>query len=217
LEPDCLANLVEAFKELKSNKVRVGAVAPRLITDRPEIDDLLKGKLSFVRGVFFYESYTKRKIMKRNRVPSMLNKWTGLTYDNFDIDLDSIKETVKIHACSLFLKNVFKEVGGYSNVYGGRYAPLEETDMIFRIANRGYKLYFQPKAVAYHKRTSMGGCADLLTPTGYYHILRNQFLFLVRNFGWKSLYMLPFLLFFIIFNVIRYGIVRLFSYFYSIW
>ncbi len=208
MEPDCLARLVETFTQLRDRNIKLGAIAPRLITARPEIDNLLKGRLSFSKGVFFYESYSQRIRMNRMHIPSMLNKWTGITYDNFDIDLDGAQETAKIHACSLFPRSIFKEVGGYSSIYEGGKASLEETDMCFRIANRGYKLYFQPKAVEYHQRAPAGGCGDGLTLSGYSYFLRNHFIFLVRNFGIRTCYMYPSFLLFIVSGVVKYLLAR---------
>ena len=206
--PDCLEKLVEAYTTLKHSGVKVGAVTPRLITERPEIDDLVHGRLSFAKGVYFYEGYRRRKQMVRDGLPSALNRFTGITYDNFDIDSGNVRETVKIHACSLFPRSIYGEVGGYGSIYEGGKASLEETDMCFRISNHGYKLYFHPKAAEIHKRETKGGCGEGLSVNGHLYFMRNHAIFLWRNFGFRVLYMYPFFFGFIGTGIIRYTFAR---------
>lgn len=204
LEPDCLGILVKTFEELKSKGIKVGAVAPRLLSKPKDVKGPIKRLWSFVGD-------SKRKTMKS---PSYLDKWTGIVYRNFSSDFEDLQEVVDLHALSLFSKDVCEEIGGYdAERYKGTYM-REEADFYFRMMNKGYKLFFQPKAVVHHNEVDTGGCSNFsLSTTYYYYFLRNHIIFVIRNFGWKSLYMIPFFLFFIIFNVVRYGAIKLRSYF----
>lgn len=195
LEPDCLKILVETLVKLKDQGIKVGAIAPRLLErEKPA---------SLVGNLFKYVGNSRRKRMSS---PCEIDRYTGLVYRNFSVNFGSLQEVVDIHACSLFSKEAFEEVGGYSGIYRGTHV-LQEDDLHLRMRDKGYKLYFQPKAIVHHELAETGGCMDFSSSMVYsYYFLRNQIIFVVRNFGMKSLFIVPFFLFYIFAKTIEYGL-----------
>lgn len=170
LERDCLRILVETYMDL-AMKNKVGAVAPRLMEK-------------------YFFNYNKRK-MDELGLPFMFDKRTGEIYTNYSEDFGEVQKVVTVHACSLYSMRVLEEVGGFEErAYRGTYG-REEVDLNFRLKRRGYKFYFQPKAVAYHKRVSYGGCSTSSLHAKWYNFVRNHVVFVVRIFGVKSMYMIP--------------------------
>lgn len=194
LEPDCIEILVKTYEDLKSKDINVGAIAPRWLLGHKKTQVLFKNAFSYV-------GKSKRKDKQE---PCWLDIKTGIAYQNFEIDLDNVQEVVYVHACSLFPKSVIEEVEGYDKAYyKGTF--LGETDLSFRIKRKGYKQYFQPKAIEHHKRSDTGGLSEPSSSISYYYyLIRNEIIFRIKIFGMKSLYMIPAFLLFIIFNFARY-------------
>ncbi len=198
LERDCLEILVKTFKKLNSMSRNIGAVAPRLLTLNE--DRFNKGPLSI--------GYNKVK--RENRV-CVFDKKTGMVYRNFGIDTEYIQEVADVHSCSLYPREVLQEIGGYEEkAYKGHYT-YEEVDLNFRIRKKRYKLYFQPKALVYHSKANKGGVrisSPLLTNC---YMVRNHIVFVLRNFGLKSFYMIPLYLFSLAYLLIKYYLQRILS------
>lgn len=189
IEPDCLEMLVQAFEELKAKGIRIGGIGPRTFEPKK------KGRLMLLER---YEGNQRRKKLNS---PSLIDKWTGLMYQNFALDCSNVTETMLVPSWSLFDKEAIKEVGGYDETAYNRFNySHEETDFFIRLRKRGYKLYFQPRAVAHHKHEVRGGTRT--SPVKYYYYyLGAHIIFLVRNFGWKSMYMIPACLLFMAYSV----------------
>ena len=164
LDPKCLETLVNTFVELK-HKYKVGAVAPRLI------------------------SSTEYNNKNCTNLIAKVDSLTGEFCQNWSSNT-KLTEVPFLHACSLISREVFNQIGGYDTMlYKGNYI-REESDMYFRAKNEGFKLFFQPKALAWHIHYSKGGCKKPVIQSNYYTI-RNQSLFLTKFYGFKSLYMVP--------------------------
>ncbi|NAT10279.1 hypothetical protein C4E22_01790 [ANME-1 cluster archaeon AG-394-G06] len=182
LEQNCLEILVKTFEELEQ-RVPVGAIAPRLIDDRDKKD-----------------YFQKKDIHKA----CVIDKKTGRIYNNFGLESDVLQECPSLHACSLIPKSVFEDVGGYEeNRYKGTYTH-EEHDFYFQVKKRGYKLYFQSKAITYHKHVDSGGCRvnNLLASECY--SIRNRTLFSFKFYGIRSIYMIFFNILLIFLNTLKY-------------
>jgi len=176
LDHKCLEILVNTFAELK-NKYKVGAVAPRLISDK---------------------EYNNKNCMKK------VAKVDGLTGElEQDWSTNSkLTEVPFLHACSLISREVFTTIGGYNTMlYTGNYI-REESDLYFRARIEEFKLFFQPKAVAWHLHFAVGGTKMPLLPSNYYTI-RNHSLFLIKFFGLKAIYMIPSFCIFYIFTTLK--------------
>lgn len=165
LDRECLSILVETYSRL-SKIFPVGGIAPRLISDN---DTGKSGKIE----------------------PFIFNRYTGEIENNCSINLDSVVETITLHACSLYDKKKLLEIGGYgTDVFIGNYF-REETDLNWRLRKKGYHLFFQSKAVAFHRRYEFGGCRTKSLLKLEYFTIRNHLMFLKRNFGFRFFYMCP--------------------------
>ena len=177
VEKDCLKILVDTFEALVSSEENVGAIAPKL---------LLKSKDRFTKGPLSLDNK-----MTQNKSACLFDTKTGLMYRNFDISIEKIQEVPDVHACSLYLKDALLKVGGYEeNAYKGNYT-CEEVDLNVRIRKIGYKLYFQPNAVVHHYKSEAGGVRLSSAYLTNYYMVRNHIIFIIRNFGIKSVYMIP--------------------------
>ena len=197
LDKYCLEKLIDTYIELNS-KTKIGAIAPRLI------DYGKKTNVLFSDGF----NYIGHNMRKKFNSPCMFDRRTGIFFRNFSIDTGKVKEIVDVHACSLYQKKVLLEIGGYSSVYtGGAFS--EETDTNLRIKKRGYKFFFQPKAIVHHKQVGSGGCSQTSSTFSYYfHYIKNNILIRGRNFGWKAWYMIPCFIFFIFFSAFKYSLFK---------
>ena len=204
-EPDCLPILVETLEELQTDEVKVGAVGPRTFLPPKELLGY-KEAPSFLKRIQYRVGDCKRKDMNS---PCLFDKRTGIVYLNWSIDCGDIQQVVALPSWSVFPRDVFQQVGGYEGkAYNKANYVHDEDDFYFRIRKAGYKLYFQPKARTYHERGDIGG--GTVTPVRYsYYYVIGHIIFLRRIFGWKSLYMVPFFLSFIIFNMIKYSVTSL--------
>lgn len=184
---------METLVKLKDQGIKVGAIAPRLLEREKSV--------SLIGNLFKYVGDSRRKRMSS---PCEIDTFTGLVYRNFGADFGSLQEVVDVHACSLFSKEAFGDVGGYSEIYKGTHV-LQEDDLHLRMRDKGYKFYFQPKAIVHHELAETGGCMDFSSSMAFsYYFLRNQIIFIVRNFGMKSLFIVPSLLFYIFAKAIEY-------------
>jgi glycosyltransferase involved in cell wall biosynthesis len=165
LHQGCLEKLVNTYNSFDTNNI---VIVPRLIENTDPDEEAV-----------------------RRNVPFYVNKFTGEIFNNYGQDPGSILEVEMGHACCLYPIDQLRGIGGYEEkAYKGTYC-REESDLNMRLINRGFKFYFQPAAVADHNRVSTGGCrlSGRLRQTYYY--IRNQIVFLLRNFGIKSAYMVP--------------------------
>jgi glycosyltransferase involved in cell wall biosynthesis len=197
VEKDCLEILVDTFEALVNSGENVGAIAPKL---------LLKSKDRFTKGPLSLDT----KITK-NKSACRFDTKTGLMYRNFDISGDKIEDVPDVHACSLYLKDALQKVGGYEeNAYKGNYT-CEEVDLNFRIRKIGYKLYFQPNAVVHHYKSESGGVRLSSAYLTNYYMVRNHIIFIIRNFGIKSFYMIPLYLLHLINLLLKYFTAKVLS------
>ncbi|MCK9150772.1 glycosyltransferase family 2 protein [Methanobacterium alcaliphilum] len=193
LDPSCLETLIKTYKKLKEENKKVGAVAPRTFTRREET----KGFLGRVWN------YKADKVRENMDVPYVLNKWVGIGYLKWDLELDHIQKIEDAPSWSLIDRKVMEKVGGYEEkAYGGTYF-REESDLYFRIRKLGYNLYFESKAIAHHGRAETGGCNVSSFRRYHYYAFRNHIIFLKRNFGWKAIYMLPSFLLYLLYNTLK--------------
>lgn len=181
LEPDCLETIISSYIELKLKGVKVGAVAPVLLTHYEE------NSVGHKDGLL---DFAYRSTNKKLRVPCLRDKLTGVVHFNFIPEFKYLCEVDDVHSCSLYPREVFREVGGFNGKrFKGNYL-YEETDTNIRIRRSGYKFYFEPRAVMHHKIYESGGCRTAFLKYVYYFV-KNHILFVAGNYQLKALYMLP--------------------------
>lgn len=169
LDTHCLANLIRSYRALSASH-RVAAIVPRMIT----IEDAIQG------STFDKEE----KIVD-------IDKWTGLIRHRFNLHSNITTSILTGHACSLISKEAWREVGGYEEkrYKGTNYR--EETDFYFRVRQKGWEVYFEPKALIHHYKYDVGGCSSLSRLRDDYFYVRNHILFVLRFFKLQSIYMIP--------------------------
>jgi GT2 family glycosyltransferase len=160
LEPTSLERLYKTTQLLEEKGIRVGAVGPRLIRD------------------------SKDTRHRGGRVVE-IDRFTGMVFTDFGTRARFIQEVPTLHACSMIRKSVFLEVGGYDSDRFSGTSFREETDFYFRVRRAGYRLFFEPHAIAVHKPAAIGGSRKSRLRTDYYGI-RNHILFLSRFYGLKA-------------------------------
>jgi len=193
LDRFCLEILINTYLDLKGKGENIGGIAPRLIIRQ-------------IRGPRMEKFKKKKNLSAEQEAPvSTIDKRIGTFKDNYSATFPEPVEAINVHACTLYPKFVLLDVGGYEeNAYKGNYS-YEDKDLNTRIRKKGYKLFFQSKAISYHYMAGKGGCR-ILSPfaTDYYN-WRNHIVFLARNFGKSSLYMVPLFLVFIFSSIIKYS------------
>jgi GT2 family glycosyltransferase len=108
------------------------------------------------------------------------------------------------HGAAMFLKKeVVEKTGMFAEVF---FLYYEELDWSARIQQAGFRIYYQPDAVIYHKESMSTGKNSTLRT---YYLTRNRILFLRRNIKGFDKFIWPF--FFILFTVPKNS----FSYFRS--
>jgi hypothetical protein len=96
-------------------------------------------------------------------------------------------------AAMIIRQNLLKKIGGFPEVF---FLYYEELDYSIRLRRAGYKIYYNHKAVIYH-RVSYSVGED--SPLKVYYMTRNRILFMRRNFPGIRFYI--FVLFFTFFSV----------------
>lgn len=111
-----------------------------------------------------------------------INLWTGQVFFRGGEDTgqyDKIEEVQVAPAAMLVKKEVIKKIKGFDNRY---FATFEDTDFCFRAKRAGFKTYYTPKAIAYHKlSTDPKDEADRLLSRAYW-VGRNRVIFM-KDFG----------------------------------
>jgi len=191
LEKKCLEHLIRTYDSFSyKNENKIGCIAPRLIVNSDNYPYLNENKKF------------KEQICN-------LNPLTGCITCDYDKILENPIEVINVHACSLYVKDFVKKIGGYEEkAFIGNYA-YEDIDLNFRLRREGYHLFFQSNAIVYHNMASFGGCRNFLYFRTLYYQYRNHILFLIRNFGMKSVYMIPSFFIFILGSTISYFLEKL--------
>lgn len=127
--------------------------------------------------IYYYED--KKRIWSAG---TSINLWTGKIVFRGGRDLGQYEKTEEVPiapAAMLVKKEVIKKIGGFDNTY---YVTYEDTDFCFRAKADGFKIFYTPSAVAFHKISpTLEGEADRLLSRAYW-VGRNRIIFM-RKFG----------------------------------
>jgi GT2 family glycosyltransferase len=100
--------------------------------------------------------------------------------------------TFSSHGCaSMIRKEIFKKAGFFPEKFFFYY---EEMDWSARVQRAGYKIYYQPKGLIFHKQSMTLG---LRSPKKLYYLTRNRILYMRRNTGFFHFLVFSFFFFFI--------------------
>ena len=121
-----------------------------------------------------------------------MNLWTGQVLFRGGLDRGQYEKTEEVQvapAAMLIKKVVIDNVKGFEEKY---FATYEDTDFCFRAKRAGYKIFYAPKAIAFHKlSTNSKEEADRLLSRAYW-VGRNRIIFM-KIFGRNMLIFVTFL------------------------
>jgi len=147
-----------------------------------------------------------------------INVYTGRTtaIGNKEEDkgqYDTPGYTAGAHGCAMMVKKeVIEKTGAFPEVF---FLYYEEWDWSARILKEGYKIFYQPKALIYHKESVSVGKSS---PMKVYYQTRNRILYMRRNSGKKEL--LVFLAFYSLFafpkSILKFSLKGQFAYLKSV-
>lgn len=164
-----LERLLEPFKDSA-----VGVVSPKI-------------KYFYNPDIIQYAGFTKiHPVTGRNKTIGDKEKDQG--------QYNTPYYTAYAHGAAMFLKKeVVEKTGMFAEVF---FLYYEELDWSARIQQAGFRIYYQPEAVIYHKESMSTGKNSTLKT---YYLTRNRILFLRRNIKGLSKFIWPF--FFILISI----------------
>lgn len=91
------------------------------------------------------------------------------------------KEITFASGCCMLMKaDVIKKAGFLPEEY---FLYFEDTDFSVRVSKCGYKMWYEPKAVIYHKESVS---TEKCSPNYQYYFVRNRFMFIHKNIKLKN-------------------------------
>jgi len=107
---------------------------------------------------------------------------------------DQIRTTHYVHGGGMMVpRKVIDEVGGIPEQF---FLYYEEFDWSVQIKKKGYKIYYQPRSLIYHKESMTIGKSS---PLKTFYLTRNRILFMRRNMPFINL--MVFLSYFVVFTI----------------
>jgi GT2 family glycosyltransferase len=107
---------------------------------------------------------------------------------------DEVRTTHYVHGGAMMVpKKVIEEVGGIPEQF---FLYYEEFDWSVQIKKKGYKIYYQPQSLIYHKESMTIGKSS---PLKTFYLTRNRILFMRRNMPFLNL--MVFLSYFVAFTI----------------
>jgi len=161
----------------------------------------------FEKGTIEYAGYNPVNILTgRNSMIGSRQKDEG--------QFNEVKETEYAHGGGMLVpRKVIDEVGLMPEEF---FLYYEELDWSVQIRRKGFKIYFQPKSLIYHKESMTTG---KMSPLKTFYLTRNRILFMRRNvpLAGRSVFFLYFTLFTIPKNTISFLAKRQTSHLKSFW
>lgn len=152
LTPDLLKGLLDVFRQFPD----AGIVCPKF-------------HYFFDKGTIEYAGYNEVNVFTgRNSMIGHGEKDNG--------QYDQIRSTAYAHGGGMMIPaRVIKEVGRMPEQF---FLYYEELDWSEQMKRKGYKIYYQPAALIYHKESMTTGKSS---PLKVYYLTRNRILFMRRN------------------------------------
>ncbi len=154
-----------------------------MVADRRMLEELIRvaeksSDIGIVTPKIYYWN-DKKRIWSAG---TGINLWTGqvLFRGGKDKGQYEREEEVQVAPASMLVKRkVIDKIKGFDDKY---FATFEDTDFCFRAKSAGFKVYYAPKAIAYHKISfNPKNEADRLLNRAYW-VGRNRILFM-KDFG----------------------------------
>lgn len=129
--------------------------------------DIFGGKIYYAPGYEFHKKYQEKEIGKIIWYAGGINDWKNVYTSHRGVDevdnkqYEKFEETDFITGCMLFFnKKVVDNVGFWNEKY---FLYFEDSDFCERAKNSGFKLFYNPKVIIWHKNAqSTGGSGSSL-------------------------------------------------------
>lgn len=129
--------------------------------------DIFGGKIYYAKGYEYHKKYQKKDIGNVLWYAGGINDWINVFTSHRGVDevdkgqFDKFTETEFITGCLLFFnKKVTNRIGFWNEKY---FLYYEDADYCERAKKAGFKLYYNPKVIIYHKNAqSTGGSGSPL-------------------------------------------------------
>lgn len=144
---------------------------------------ILVPKIYFARGFEFHKNrYSKKDLGRVFWYAGGEMDWQNVIGHNKGVDevdkgqFDKTVETeIATGCCMLIKKEIFDKVGMFDDKY---FLYYEDADLSKRASKKGFKIFYVPSSVIWHKNAgSVGGSGSKLQD---YYIMRNRLLFGIR-------------------------------------
>ncbi|EKE14262.1 MAG: hypothetical protein ACD_12C00601G0001 [uncultured bacterium] len=132
-----------------------------------EKSDIFGGKIYYAPGYEYHKKYQKKDIGKIIWYAGGVNDWKNVYTSHRGVDevdtkqYEKFEETDFITGCMLFFnKKVVNQIGFWDEKY---FLYFEDSDFCERAKKAGFKLFYNPKIIIWHKNAqSTGGSGSLL-------------------------------------------------------
>ena len=150
--------------------------------------DIFGGKIYYAPGFEYHKNYQKKDIGKVLWYAGGINDWSYVHIAHRGVDevdnkqYNRSEETDFITGCMLvFNKKVVDQIGFWDEKY---FLYYEDSDFCERAKKAGFKLFYIPKIIIWHKNAqSTGGSGSLLHQK---YQKKNQLIFGLKYAPWKT-------------------------------
>ncbi len=179
LNPDCIVQekTVEKLSAYLDQNLEVGVVGPKLLSSDGSVQTEMAKFPAVLPQILI--------LLRLHR----LRFFQKLVYPKFDYE--KTQEAEHLMGAALMIRRaVFEEVGGFDEKF---FLWFEETDLLKRISDKGYKIVYVPEAIVTHL---VGQSTKQLNPIKKQTIWNRSLLHYFRKHkGWvKQALLLPFIL-----------------------
>lgn len=172
LTPDFFYELISVFKTKDTD-----ALAGR-VTLVNEGGNLLLGNQNRIKDL-------ARRILIRLLCKGKVFSISSLGFVLSDTDCLSSMYVDAARGCNMaFRRSVFETVGMFDVSYRGN-ALREETDLFYRMKQRGLKVFYHSKVHLYHIMSNTGGCRNDISEKYWSTYFFNQCYFYIKNYGFS--------------------------------
>lgn len=150
--------------------------------------DIFGGKIYYAPGYEYHKKYQKKDIGKVIWYAGGINDWKNVYTSHRGVDeidrqqYDKFEETDFITGCMLFFnKKVVDKVGFWDEKY---FLYFEDSDFCERAKKEGFKLFYNPKIVIWHKNAQSTGGSGSQLHQKYQE--KNRLIFGLKYAPWRT-------------------------------
>lgn len=131
-------------------------------------------------GTIYYE-YDRNKVWYaggRFNPKTFKAEMLGYGMKAYDLASDMEEVTFATGCCMCIRAQMLKEIGMLNEKF---FLYEEDSEYCFRAQEKGWKIYYVPQAVIYHKVSASTGKGRKASPTTQYYMVRNRYIFIKEN------------------------------------